>query len=359
MKNICIIDYDISVCGGVERVSSALANALADHYRVHLLSLCMKDEQPAFELDERVIFKAFLKKEDRLRYMRRDLKPLVRAYFRENGIDTAILQETHVGFLISTTCAGCGTRLIFSDHSSILSQWEGRPDMRFIRWIDSRKTSMTVVLTDQSRAAYKEKLRQPDKKLTRIYNWIDPDIPVSQKYDLTSKRIISAGRLGHEKGFDLLIKAFAPVAAKHPDWHLDIFGDGEMEDTVRGLIEEFGIGDNVHLCGTVSDLDRRYGEYAMYVLPSFREGLPLVLLEAKANRLPIVSFDIQTGPREIFTDQVSGLLVEPYDTDRMAEAINSLIEDDEKRKSMSDHSQDDIDRFSKDEILKQWIALIG
>ena len=173
-----------------------------------------------------------------------------------------------------------------------------------------------------------------------------------------AERIISAGRFGKEKGFDMLVKAFAPVVRKHPDWHLDIYGDGEMFDTVKELIENLKIADNVHLMGMCSNLSDKYKDYSMYVLPSYREGLPLVLLEAKANRLPIVSFDILTGPREIMRDGVDGILVPPYDLEKMGAAICRLIEDDSLRISMSEKSQDNVENFSKPTILKQWCDLI-
>ena len=110
--------------------------------------------------------------------------------------------------------------------------------------------------------------------------------------------------------------------------------------------------------GMKSDLAERYGDYAFYVLPSHREGMPLVLLEAKANKLPIVSFDIMTGPREIIQDKVSGLLVPPEDVKKLGEAMCQLIENIELRVSMSEHSQDNLNEFSKDEILKKWTTLI-
>ena len=83
-----------------------------------------------------------------------------------------------------------------------------------------------------------------------------------------------------------------------------------------------------------------------------------MLLEAKANRLPIVSFDIMTGPREIVTDGVDGFLIPPYDLEQMASAIGRLIEDDGLRRSMSDRSQDNLNRFSKAAIVSQWRELI-
>jgi glycosyltransferase involved in cell wall biosynthesis len=86
--------------------------------------------------------------------------------------------------------------------------------------------------------------------------------------------------------------------------------------------------------------------------------MPLVLLEAKANRLPIVSFDIQTGPREIVRDGIDGLLVQPYDLDKLGDSMCRLIESKELREEMSRRSQDNLDVFAKETILRQWLTLI-
>ena len=110
--------------------------------------------------------------------------------------------------------------------------------------------------------------------------------------------------------------------------------------------------------GLVNDIYERYKDYAIYVLPSYREGLPLVLLEAKANRLPVVSFDCVTGPREIITDGVDGFLIDCYNKQTMANKILDLIESNDLRIKMSKNSYINLDKFSKEKILNQWIELI-
>ena len=239
-----------------------------------------------------------------------------------------------------------------------MNQWD-RKDIVVIRWIASKLCQKTVTLTEQSCQDYQKKFHLGNDRVSYIYNWIDLDVPHSENYDIQSKRIVSAGRFGKEKGFDQLIHAFAPVAKQHPDWQLDIFGDGEMMDEVKHLIELYHLERQVNLMGMRKDLTQRYRDYAMYVLPSYREGLPLVLLEAKANRLPIVSFDIMTGPREIVRDGVDGILVPPKDIKALGEAMCRLIEDDVLRQSMSERSQENIQKFSKGEILKQWEKILN
>ena len=356
MKKICFIDFDMSVRGGVEQVTTSLANALTDKYEGHVVSLCLKDKI-AYELDKRVHFEVMLQNELRLSEMRKYAKRFLRDYFKDNNISVAIIQGNYPGFISSSVRFKTKTKLVFCDHGALMNQWHQK-DIVVIRLITSLLCHKVITLTEQSMSDYRRRFKLRKKKLGCIYNWIDLSIPHSEKYDVESKRIISAGRFGKEKGFDMLVKAFAPVAKKHPDWHLDIYGDGEMMDTVIALISDLKLEQNVHLMGMRSDLNEQYGKYAMYVLPSYREGMPLVLLEAKANRLPIVSFDIMTGPKEIVRNNVDGILVKPYDLDEMGNAMCSLIENDELRVLMSEKSQENLEKFSKETILGQWCDLI-
>ena len=356
-KSICIVDFDYSVCGGVERVTASLANELADDYEVYVLSVCMEKDERSFPLAEGVHFDVLAGKPDRLRYLKKAAKERFPAYLRERGISFVILQGNYAGYVCGTIRKPKEVRTAFFDHGALMNQWD-RKDIRFIRWRCAKKCDLVITLTEESRKDYIQRFHLPAKKVKCIYNWIDDTVPASGKYDADSKRILSAGRFTYEKGFDHLVKIFAPAAKKHPDWHLDIFGDGEERGKIEGLIREYGMEDNIHLKGMVNDLYARYGEYAMYVLPSYREGMPLVLLEAKYNRLPIVSFDVRTGPREIVTDGVDGILVEPCVTEKMTEALCRLMEDRSLRISMSEHSQDNIETFSRKRIREQWSALM-
>ncbi len=357
MRKICFIDYDMSVTGGVEQVTASLANELSKRFEVHVISICQNMKALAYSLNPDIKYSVLLKQEKRLSEMRKDLRPIFKKYLNENNIDVAIIQGNYPGFLASTARFTTKTKLVFCDHGALMNQWK-RKDIVVIRLIAALLCHRVIALTEQNREDYIKRFLLTRKKVGCIYNWIDLDMPRSEAYKSDSKRIISAGRFGKEKGFDMLVKAFAPVAEKHPDWHLDIYGDGEMMDTVKELIAQFNISDNVHLLGMCKDLAMRYKDYAMYVLPSYREGMPLVLLEAKANCLPIVSFDIMTGPREIVRNGIDGILVEPYNLNNLGEAICSLIEDNESRAQMSEKSQENLDKFSKQSILNQWIKLI-
>ncbi len=356
MKKICFVTFDMCIVGGVEQVTSGLCNSLVDDYEVHLVSYLHTSELK-YKLDPRVKYTYFESSAMRISELRRKHNTTLYKYFEQNDIDVAIIEGSYSGYISYTKKNNTKTKIVFADHGAILNQIK---DIKttLARIFASRYADKIVTLTEKNLHQYRKLFFLPKRKLTYIYNWIDTALPHSESYDADSKRIVSAGRFSREKGFDLLIKAFAPVAKRHPDWTLDIFGDGEFFEDIKALAKELGISDNVNFLGMRSDLRERYGDYAMYILPSYHEGLPLVLLEAKLNRLPIVSFDISTGPSEIVENGVNGILIKPYDTDKMAEAVCSLIESRELRQKMSDKSENNIEKFSKETIKNRWKALI-
>ncbi len=356
MRKVCFIDYDMSVRGGVEQVTASLANTLVTYYDIYIVSLCLNNEL-AYNLDKRIKFIWLLRQEKHLREMQKELCPELVKILNDKSIDVAIIQGNYSGFISAFARLKTKTKLIFCDHGALMNQW-GQKDIVFIRLISSLLSHRVVTLTEQSREAYIKRFHLSNKKVKCIYNWIDLQVPRSEKYDRDSKQIISAGRFGKEKGFDMLIEVFASIVSKHPDWSLDLYGDGEMMESVRCLIAKFGIENNVKLMGMCPNLLEQYKNYAIYVLPSYREGMPLVLLEAKANRLPIVSFDIMTGPKEIVRNGIDGYLIEPYNLEKMCNSICELIENAHLRQEMSNRSQENLDKFSKQSIVKQWRELI-
>lgn len=116
--------------------------------------------------------------------------------------------------------------------------------------------------------------------------------------------------------------------------------------------------DNIILCGRSNDMNEVYKKASMYVMTSLQEGLPMVLLEAKSHLLPLISFDIETGPDEIIKDGVNGFLIPPYDIESMASSICELIENNKKRFIFSKNSVLDLALFDKNNILEQWESLL-
>jgi glycosyltransferase involved in cell wall biosynthesis len=212
-----------------------------------------------------------------------------------------------------------------------------------------------TVLTEHDRTTYRAALGDREVRLERIPNGIPPwPLPPAP---LESKVLVAAGRLVRQKGFDLLIKAFAKVGPRHPDWQLRIFGWGAKREKLTALIAELGLTGQVRLEGPTRRLDEELAGSSGYVLSSRFEGLPMVLLEAATAGVPAVAFDCPTGPGEIIDDGRNGLLVPPQDVDALAEGMLRLIENPAERKAMGAAARAGSSRFSMATVRHAWEQL--
>lgn len=168
-----------------------------------------------------------------------------------------------------------------------------------------------------------------------------------------SKQVIAVGRYTKQKGFDLLISAWKAVEKKHPDWILNIYGGGDR-DAYQSLVEEFGLQNVIKCNGSVSNIAEKYQESSIFVLSSRFEGLPLVLMEAMSIGLPPVSFKCPCGPRDIIHDKEDGILCENGNIEELAKGICKLIENEQLRKEMGQKAAQNIQRYTIDNIMKQW-----
>ena len=172
----------------------------------------------------------------------------------------------------------------------------------------------------------------------------------------SSKQAIAVGRYTYQKGFDLLIEAWAIVAKRHPDWTLKIYGAGEPE-AYRKMVIEKGLEGTVFCEGATNDVYSKYDESSIFVLSSRYEGLPLVLIEAMSAGLPCVAFTCPCGPRDCIDDGKDGLLVEAGNTQKLADAICLMIENEAMRKDMSTAARQHALLFQEDKIMHRWVEL--
>lgn len=354
---VAFVVFDLSLYGGAERVTANIANRLSDSMDVSMISICGKNIVPPFELDSRITIYEIGVEKARIRQMMKSGRNMLRAFFKEHSFDVVLAEGHFAGLLLLPCCIFKRNNFVFCDHGSIMSQWKskGKTLGRFIMALCYHRT---VVVTERSREAYLKKFHLSKKKIICIYNWLDDRyVENSGEYDSKTKKIISVGRFGKEKGYDMLVKAAKKVMPNHSEWEWHIYGDGETFESTKKAILESNLEKQVILKGAVGNISELYKEYAFLVLPSYREGLPLVLLEAQANNLPLVSFDIITGPNEIISDGINGYLIPRYDIEKMAVHMGKLMDDEKLRADFSKHSQDNLDRFSPETIQKQWTGL--
>lgn len=357
MKRICFVDFDMSITGGVEQVTAALVNALCTNYEVYLWTLVNEKGELAYELDSRVCCKIAAESKGRLRnVISRNLIPFSR-FVNENKIEIVVMMGNYPALVTSGARLLTKAKYIYCDHGALMNQWHQK-DITLIRLFDAVMSHKVITLTEKTRCDYCKKFHLRSKKVKCIYNWIDTEVLKKEKpYNVASQKILTVGRFGKEKGYDLLVKVAEKVLPQNPEWEWHLYGTGEMFEQISELIQEKRLNTQLILKGNVKNVHHFFQEYSFLVLPSYREGLPIVLLEATALGLPMISFDIETGPAEIIVDKESGELIEPYSISKMAEAINNFILNPSIREFYSTNTEKVLNKFDKNEILKKWIQL--
>ena len=227
----------------------------------------------------------------------------------------------------------------------LLKKW----DMLIISRL--RSTSTVVALTDQDASDWASYVN----KVVVIPNFITIDPKTTKDY--SAKRVISAGRYAYEKGYDMLLKAWALVNKKYPDWELHIYGDGDRSPYIQ-LSEQLGIIDSVFLHPSTADIAEELSKSSIYVMTSRYEGFGLVLIEAMSCGLPCISFDCPYGPRNIIKDKHDGILVKSGDITKLNESIVYLMSDATLRESYGLNALYNVKQYHKDAIMKQWLDLL-
>ena len=174
---------------------------------------------------------------------------------------------------------------------------------------------------------------------------------------MTEKRILAVGRYCYQKGFDLLLQAWSIIEEEVPEWRLDIYGDGDRRP-FQDIVTKLGIDrSRCGLNGRTQDVEAEYVSSSIFVLSSRFEGFGLVIVEAMACGLPVVSFDCKYGPGSIITNGHDGLLVKKNDVHELANTMLRLINNDNERLAYSRNAKASVVRYSKEQVAESWKKL--
>lgn len=177
--------------------------------------------------------------------------------------------------------------------------------------------------------------------------------------ELTEKRVIAVGRYCYQKGLNRLIDAWDIVCRSVDDWKLHLVGDGEDRAALQTQIDRLGLSDKIILGRAETDMKSVYANSSILALSSRYEGLAMVLLEAQAAGLPIVSFECKCGPKDVITDGGDGYLVEDGNVGLLAEKLLELINNEELRRKMGAEAYKNSERFSEERVMAQWVELFN
>ena len=350
-------------CGGAQRILTTLANdwCRAGH-AVTVLTLSDGERAPFFPLDTGVSTE-WLAVE---RHSRHPLGALANNLVRVRTLGTALRRSrpgvvlsflATVNVLVLLAAAGSGIPVIVSERSNP----ELAPLPRAWRWLRQRLYPRADAIVVQTRRAAEWFPKRLQSRIAVIPNAIErPDIAPSRSIERAGGGVVlGVGRLAPEKGFDLLVRAFARAARNRTGWRLVLAGEGPERPALTALAAASGVGDRVRLIGRQADIWPTYAAADVFSLPSRFEGFPNALLEAMATGIPAVAADCRNGPREIIRDGRDGLLVRTGDVDALARALSRLIGDPELRRRLGAAATAVVDRYGLDAVQARWDTLIA
>ena len=343
--------------GGAERVVTNLANQFVENgYDVIIATEWYGENE--FQTDDRVRrIHVGLTKEDeqknrivqfllRVKYLRRLIKeerPDILVPFARRAIYRGLMAALFVKVPVLIS--------IRTDPVGHYEEWSDKIQIPIL----FPRVDGCVFQTEGARDFFAPRLQKNSRIILNPLNPKYIGVPVPKK---RNKTVVQSGRLVDFKNQPMLLRAFAKVHAKHPDYDLKIYGGDSFDGTteiLEGLIEELQAQDYIHLMGASDSLEKDLADAALFAFTSDWEGLPNALMEAMAIGLPIVATDCPCGgPRTIMTDGVDGLLIPIQDEEALVAGINRLIEEPEFAQKLGMEARKIADRANGQTIFEQW-----
>lgn len=354
--------------GGAERVAALLSNHWADgNHDVILMPTFSGRGECIYPLDKQVKLDYLA---DRVLSTSKSLANKIRRFFvlrraiRELNPDVIVSFLPHVNVTAIMAATGLQIRVIASERTYPPAM-PLSPVLERVRAMAYPRASAVVMQTEQgmhwlSSTCAKAKGRVIPNPVVYPLPIGEPIIQPAHFIKPAQKIVLAVGRLEEEKGFEVLIRAFSEVYIHHPDWDLVILGEGMERQRLEAQRYALNLGDRVQMPGRVGNLADWYNRADLYVLSSRFEGFPNTLAEAMAHGLPAISFDCDTGPRDIIRHDVDGFLVSP-DTEAkgLAQALSALMANPVKRKCMAEAATAVRERFSMSHVSRLWDEVLG
>ena len=356
---VCFHIMGISNIGGTERVTTQIANLLLEHYstyEIYILSNYQVGEKLPFVGHPAIHYHSFYQQKKRfkphwLAYIRK-----TRAYVKREKIDILISVDSFMYLVDFYACLATKCRNIVWEHFEYYRKG-GSVLVPYAKQLTMKHCAYLVVLTKRDQCYFQENHPTSACEIVQIYN---PFFASSKKnsYDATSFYIVSCGRLVPEKGFHFIPDMAARLKSKGLSFCWQIIGEGAERQHLQQLIQERKVADCVKLVGAVSCVSDYFEKARFFVLTSTEEGLGLVLLEAKAAHLPLVSFDIDCGPDEIILDKENGYLIPAFDQAQMIEKMAALWQNADLCRALSAKSEQGMQEFTPQVVAEKWHTLL-
>lgn len=366
---ISFLIHNVYGVGGTNRTTINLASALAERHEVEIVSVFQSLDAPLFAIDPRIRLSSLIDtrevpEKDRAvparvfpaaeaRYRQYSTMTDERAaeHFRRYSPDVLIGTRPGLNVYVARF-AGEHTVSIGQEHITLESHSQAlRRDLKK----NYARLSAFVTVAEADAENYREQMAVPGLRILSIPNSVPaPSVTAS---DASVKTVIAAGRLATIKRYDLLVRAFAKVAGKHPDWRLRIYGDGSQRGKLRTLINDLGMYNQIHLMGVASPIEAEWVKGSFAAVTSDSESFGMTIVEAMRCGIPVLSTDCPLGPREIIRHGEDGLLVTPGDVDSIADGLLRLMDNDAERARMGAAARRNAERFDPDAIAVRYEEL--
>lgn len=372
MKKVTILVLHLGY-GGIENAVATLANTLVSKYEVEILSVYRLYNEPVYKIDEKVkvsyISNVIPNKKEMIYYLK---KKNFSMFFKgvSQSIKTGFVKYIKTPMVLKKldTDVIISTRTV---HNLLVSKFANK-DIKKIAWehnhhnnkkkyinnlVKSCKSMNNLVLvSNELTEFYKNYL---GNKAVYIPNCLDKMPNKLSKLD--SKNLVAIGRLSKEKGFDDLLKLFKKISLKHPDWKLNIVGDGMEKNNLLDLASKLKLGDKVIFHGYQNKdyINNILLESSIYIMTSHTESFGLVLIEAMSYGIPCIAYTSAQGANEIIDDSENGYLIKNRDEDEMIAKIELLIEDEKLRSKLGKNARLKSKNYSNEAVLDKWSKIIN
>lgn len=376
MKKIAILSLHLGY-GGIEKSVTALANLLCSRFEVEIICTYKLYERPVFDIDESVKIKYLLPElnPNRAEVVSAFKKKKFISFFKEGIKSTKILylrRKTMIDYIKNSDAdIIISTRDIFNEwlgeyapSKTLKIGWEHNhyhDDYKYAHGVVRSATYLNylVLVSEALKQYYKNQLVDSRCQCVFIPNIID-SIP-EQIAPLTEKRLVSVGRLSPEKGYLDLLRIYNSLIKTHPDWKLDIIGDGIERKKLEEYINSHHLNNYVTLHGyqTKAYIDKILHKSSIYVMTSYTESFGIVLIEAMSHGIPCIAFDSAEGARELIKSGMNGYLIKNRNFSAMSKKIEDLMENKDVRKRIGLEGRKGVKKFTGQVVKEQWFKLLG
>ena len=268
-----------------------------------------------------------------------------------NAVGVSLLVST--SFSLAIGSIGLKNRIVLSERNDP-NQVPFTKLQRKMRDLSLELADACVFQTEDAKEYFSKRIQ---KKGTIIYNPVNPELPARYSGE-RKKTIVAAGRLAKQKNFQLLIKAFAKVANRHPDYQLWIYGEGPDRQELEELVEKLGLTKQVIMPGFSNDVYSKMLDCTAYVSSSDYEGMSNSMLEALAMGIPTICTDCPIGgARTVIQNEFNGILVPVGNVEPLSKAILKIIEDNSFSDMIGKNAYCIREKLNIQNIAAQWEKL--